>query len=70
MTKYTSIVHTRGGQILSVRAHAGHMTAADTAAYIDGHNPPLPRGNQFRFDHVELYSDIGDSVYSITIPVR
>jgi hypothetical protein len=62
--QYTSIIHTHNGVVQTVRAHNGHMDAVDRQCYMDGCT--LKPGDQVRFDHIDLYSDIGDTVGSWT----
>jgi hypothetical protein len=64
--QYTSIVTTVRGIVVSVRSHAGHMDDHRIEMYLSGHEG-LHTGDRIRFDHIDLYSDIGDSVHRVEV---
>lgn len=61
MTPLTSIVTMYVGQLVSVRAHAGHSSQEDQLLYLDGLELAY-EGLQVSFHPIDLYSDIGDQV--------
>lgn len=59
MTQFTSIVTMSGGILISVRAHAGHISTEDQQRYLDGLELAYD-GLCVSFHNIDLYSDIGD----------
>jgi hypothetical protein len=60
MVQFTAIaLQSPSGEILSVRAHAVHMSAEGIEAYLGGYACP-PSGTCVSMWPIDLYSDIGD----------
>lgn len=59
MTQFTSIVTMSGNVLISVRAHAGHISTEDQQRYLDGLELAYD-GLRVSFHNIDLYSDIGD----------